>query len=249
MEESFYDRYAELEDTHWWFAGRRAVVGRAVRWAAPETGRGLRTLEVGCGTGGMLTVFEPFGAAIGVDLSHTALRYAQRRGERRLVRADFCSLPFEDGAFDLIGVFDTLEHVADDVAALRDLARVCRPGGRLIVSVPAFPFLWGQQDVVSHHYRRYVRRDLLTRLSEAGFTASYATYFNTWLFPAVAVIRVGRRLLRTPIDPARSDFDSVPPPICNRWLSRLLASEAAVVGRIGLPLGVSLLAVSTRANA
>jgi ubiquinone/menaquinone biosynthesis C-methylase UbiE len=245
MELSFYERYATLEDTHWWFAGRRAIVRRAVEFAAPAA-RPLRILEVGCGTGGMLRVLEQFGATVGLDVSHAALAYAHRRVDTPLVRGDFGSLPFADGSFDLVGVFDTLEHVEDDLAALRELRRVCCPGGRLIVSVPAFPFLWGRQDVVSHHYRRYVRAGLVSRLTEAGFEPGYATYFNTWLFPAVAAVRVARRLMRTSSDPGESDFDTPPPAICNRWFARLMATEAAVIGRFALPVGVSLLSVSAR---
>jgi SAM-dependent methyltransferase len=244
MEATFYDRYADLEASHWWFVGRRAIVARAVERLPLRDDAPI--LEVGCGTGGMLQLLRRFGRTVGLDISLSALGAARDRGASCVTRGDSCRLPFATGSFAAVCAFDMLEHVEDDGLALRELHRVCRPGGRLIVSVPAFPFLWGRQDVVSHHYRRYVRRELNERLGRAGFVPEYTTYFNTWLFPAIAAIRVARAWLGGDADVTATDFDlQVPRPV-NAALARLMASEAVAIGRWSLPVGVSLLAVATR---
>jgi SAM-dependent methyltransferase len=245
METSFYDRYVTLEEAHWWFAGRRRIVNRALEVSVPRD-RSLRILEVGCGTGGVLSVLGRFGKTYGLEFSHQALMHARKRNAASLVCGDSIRLPFVDGAFDVVGMFDVLEHIDDDQAALRELHRVVRPGGQLIVSVPAFPFLWGRQDVVSHHYRRYVKPEILERLRSAGFEPGYTSYFNTWLFPVVAAIRVARRLIGSESRPDQSDFDSTPPALVNNLLARLMSSEAAFIGRMPLPVGVSLLSIAAR---
>jgi SAM-dependent methyltransferase len=247
METSFYRQYGELERSHWWFAGRRAIVARAVSFGLREAAAAPRILEVGCGTGGMLRLMSAYGKVYGVDLSDIALAQAREEGSTAVARGNACSLPFADDTFSIVSAFDMLEHVPDDRAALGELHRVCARGGRLIVSVPAFPFLWGRQDVVSHHYRRYVKTELVARLRAAGFRGEYTTYFNTWLFPAIAAIRTVRRLRPAgDAPPAESDFDLQVPNAVNALLRRVLASEAAVIGRVSLPVGVSLLSVATK---
>src|SRR3954454_11811833 len=117
MEASFYDRYDVLEETHWWFAGRRTILARAIAMSVPQQA-GNRILEVGCGTGGVLKVLGGFGTAFGLDSSHAALMHARRRAGSELVCGDSCQLPFATGSFDVVCVFGMLEHVPDDRAAL-----------------------------------------------------------------------------------------------------------------------------------
>ena len=138
---------------------------------------------------------------------------------------------------------DVLEHVDDDAAVLAAAARLLRPGGTLLVTVPALPCLWGSQDVVSHHKRRYTARSLCGAFSRAGLRPAWHTYFNTALLPAIAFVRVARRLLGR-VDEARSDFEQGRPGLVNEILARVFALERHLVGRVRLPVGVSLLAVA-----
>jgi SAM-dependent methyltransferase len=151
-------------------------------------------------------------------------------------------LPFPDDAFDLVTTLDVIEHIDDDVAALAELRRVLRPGGRLLVAVPAFMFLWGKQDEVSHHRRRYTARTLRRALAQAGFGVDRTSYFNTILFLPVAAVRLGRRLVRRP-GARQSDFDLGPASL-NRLLGAVFGVEASLVARRDLPFGVSVLALA-----
>jgi SAM-dependent methyltransferase len=245
MEQDFYREYAVIEDTHWWFRGRRAVLGRILRQlaAAPR----LRILDIGFGTGAMLRFLADYGDAIGMDLSIEAIRFARQRCDLPMVVGDVGHIPLRAGAVDLVTAFDIIEHVEDDAAALGDLVRVCRPGGHLLLTVPAFPFLWGNQDVVSHHRRRYTLRALRARVEEAGLRIHTLTYFNALLFPAVAAVRLGRRLRGgTPAGPVRSDFTMTRPGLVNDLLTAVFAAEGPLVTRWRLPVGVSLLCLAQR---
>ena len=159
-------------------------------------------LDVGCGTGSMLPLLGRFGAAQGVDTEPKAIELCHERGLTAARLYDGSRLPFDDAEFDVACAFDVIEHIPDDVAALRDMARVVRPGGRLVLTVPAFPFLWGPQDEISHHERRYTRATLRAAVAAAGADLRHMSFFNTLLFPPIAAVRVLR--------PARPQASSSP---------------------------------------
>jgi SAM-dependent methyltransferase len=176
------------------------------------------------------------------------VRPESRCGELALaVQADAIRLPFAPASFDAVFAFDVLEHVEDEDGALREIRRVLRPDGRFVLSVPAFPFLFGRQDVVCHHHRRYRRSRLVPLLRAHGFSVEHASYFNSLLFLPVAAIRAGRRLLRTPDPPDRSDFDVRLPRRVERILEAAFSAERHWVTRGSLPFGVSLLCVARTA--
>jgi SAM-dependent methyltransferase len=245
MDEAFYPAYYELEGRHWWFLGRRKLFLRLLERELPAAERPLEVLDFGCGTGAFLEHLERFGAVTAVDGDPSAVAFCRRRGrsEVQLVPPG-ARLPLPDAAFDLVTTLDVIEHIEDDVAALRELRRVLRPGGRLLVAVPAFMFLWGKQDEVSHHHRRYTAATLRRALADAGFTVDRTSYFNTILFPIVAAVRLGRRALRRP-GSAQSDFE-LGPAALNRALAAIFGTEAELVARRDLPFGVSLLALATK---
>ena len=180
----------EAEDRYWWFVSRRRL---ALRMLPPER-EGERWLDLGCGTGAGLAAFSGRAEVTGLDFSPEALGLARERGDFRLVQGDAQSLPFADGAFDAVVTLDMMEHVPDDAAVAREVFRCLAPGGRLLVNVPAFPWLWGPHDVALMHHRRYRRDDLRRVLEGAGFTVERISYSMFALFPLVAAQRLGARL-------------------------------------------------------
>jgi SAM-dependent methyltransferase len=198
-------------------------------------------LEAGCGGGGNFEELALLGPVKGLEPSRTAVEVARRRGLAEVVAGRIESMPFENGEFDVATALDVIEHTDDDVVALRELRRVVRPGGFLVVTVPAYPALWGPHDVANEHRRRYVRRTLVGPAVRAGWSPSRVTYFNTILLPLATLRRLWERT-RNGRDPnGSSDFDTTPP-----WLDRPLElplrAEARLIssGR-NLPAGLSLL--------
>jgi SAM-dependent methyltransferase len=200
-----------------------------------------RSLAVGIGASAEAEMLARRTRLVAVDLA----RPQPRCGELALaVQADASRLPFAAASFDAVFAFDVLEHIQDEDAALEEVRRVLRPDGSFVLSVPAFPFLFGRQDVVCHHHRRYRRSRLVPLLQAHGFSVDHASYFNSLLFLPVAAIRAGRRLLRTADPPDRSDFDLRLPRPVERLLEKAFSAERHLVTRGAMPFGVSLLCVA-----
>ena len=244
MQQDFYTEYSEIEDTHWWFRGRREIFTRLL---APFENRELSILDIGFGTGAMLTFLQRYGRVTGMDMSVDAIRFARTRCDAPMLLGDITALPVETASMDLVTAFDIVEHVPDDRAAFAELARVCRPGGHMLVTVPAFQFLWGNQDVISHHRRRYTLPDLRTRIEAAGFRIARLSYFNAFLFPIATAVRVARKLRSAPpAEEVKSDFTMTKPGRVNDMLARVFAAEAKLLTRWRLPVGLSLLCIAQR---
>jgi len=246
MDQDFYREYSRIEDTHWWFRGRRAIFSRVLGEIQHDAER--RILDIGFGTGAMLGFLSSYGKVVGMDMSAEAVRFARTRTSQPMLLGDIGAIPVRSQSVDLVTAFDIVEHVDDDAAALRELARVCRPNGRIFLTVPAFQFLWGRQDTISHHRRRYTRRQLATAVEAAGFRILRINYFNTILFPVVAAIRIARHLRSDPERDAHSDFTMTKPGLVNDVLARVLSAEAVLVTRLRLPAGVSLLCLAQRSS-
>lgn len=247
MREDFYAEYYEVEGRHWWFRGRARIVTAII--ASLGLPASARILDYGTGTGAMLAELRRFGDARGVDADERAVAFCHARGERRVSRLDSDALPFADASFDLVTALDVLEHIGDDRAALGEIARVLKPGGRLLATVPANPWMWGAQDEVSHHFRRYTQATLRTAIGDGGLELERLTHFNTLLFPPIAAIRLLRRL-RPSADEPRSDFQTTGGEgALGRLLAGVFGLEARWLARAGLPFGVSLLAVARAPDA
>lgn len=249
---------ARVEDQHFWFQSRNAVIGRVAQQVTAGLPSGYRVLEVGCGTGVVLRTLEQVcagGTVLGADLFEEGLRYAQQRSSVPVIRADIGNLPFAP-PFAVIGLFDVIEHLPDDVGALRALLPLLGRDGTLLVTVPAHPALWSYFDEAAHHYRRYRPSDLKTALRRAGYRVEYVTQFMAAIAPLMWLQRrmtalTGRRLTGDGCcahELAASDLRITP--VVNGILTRVLKWEAHVVARRGrLPVGTSLLAVARQAGA
>jgi SAM-dependent methyltransferase len=251
VDRGFYDRYFELEDHHWWFVGRRRIlrqeVDRSLRALAPPPAGVPELLDIGCGTGVMLGELAEFGHAQGTEMESAAVEYCRRRGFEDVSVAETPPLPFADCSFDVVTILDVLEHIDDDVGMVVEMRRLLRPGGRMIATVPAFPALWGQQDEISHHKRRYVRSTLTRCIESGGLRLERLTYFNTLLFPPIATVRLLRRL-GPPRDGVTSDFEATGTGRVNDLLGAVFSAEARWLKRRSLPVGISLMAVAERAS-
>lgn len=241
MQQHTYSIMYEVEGSHWWFVGRRRIIGSFVERICRDLGSERpRILDVGCGTGANLELLGEYGEAEGVDVSPDALAFCRARGLSRVKLGEAEKLPYEDNSFDLVTGLDVVEHLDDDVAGLSEMRRVLRPDGRALLFVPAFMFLWGVQDDVSHHRRRYTIPRLRKVVEEAGFEVERATYANISFF---APILVGRALMKvTGLRPASENNINVS--ALNGVLGRILGAESAFLRRINFPFGVSALMVA-----
>lgn len=245
MEERFYDEYFEIEERHWWFVGRRRIIG-AMLDQRLGADRERLALDVGCGTGFMLGFLGQWAEVTGADADSAALAYCGERGFDTVHLIEGERLPFDDGSFDLVSAFDVLEHIEDDGRMASEMARVLRPGGTMIVTVPAYRVLWGAQDEISHHYRRYGRRELRGLITGSGLALERLSSFNTLLFGPIAAIRLARRLIPAKGKAELSDFSINRPGPVNDILARVFSAEAGLLKRVDLPFGVSMLALATK---
>jgi SAM-dependent methyltransferase len=245
MNPEAYAEMAETEHRHWWFRGRRVIIASALRRLGLSESSHI--MEVGCGTGGNLAMLREFGSVVAFEADGKALEMALRKnGGIADIRQGWLpdSKPFQEESFDLICLFDVLEHIDDDRQSLKLLLTCLKPGGRIILTVPAFAWLWSSHDEFLHHRRRYSRTELLKRLETTGFRVERATYFNFWLFPPA----VAMRLLNRVSGLARRAGNAVPRPWFNELLFRILSAESRLLSRGDLPFGVSLLVVAGSAD-
>ena len=238
MDVEAYSLAAEVEDEHWWFRGRRAILRSVLDRYIPSASRSRTILEVGCGNGGNLPLLSAYGHVLAVEKDDAARARASSRGVAHVERGWLPDgLPYAEDRFDLIAAFDVLEHVDEDGEAVRALRSRLTLNGLLIVTVPAFGWLWSRHDEFSHHKRRYTRAGLSALLTACGFGITYSSYFNTFLFPAaVAHMKLGPLLRVTPAQAMR-----IPPPPVNRALTAIFSFESAFIPRWSFPYGVSVL--------
>ena len=240
MEATEVRKLAELEDKHWWYRGRRQVLERVI--AALELPAGARILDAGCGSGRNMVELARRGAVTGVELSDTSVALARARHAGEVIAGSVTEMPFADDSFDLATCLDVIEHLEDDLAALRELRRVVAPAGSLLVTVPAYQWLWSGHDEINHHFRRYTRSSLQRTAEQAGWRQVRTTYFNSLLLPVAVLLRVLERFSRKPTE---SSLDLwVPARPLNWLLERPLLLEASMIGRgRRIAAGLSLLAV------
>ncbi len=257
MQQHTYAIMDEVEGSHWWFVGRRAILEGFLRSIVEKLGsppyeggvdaalggRGgsLRILDVGCGTGANIEMLSQFGNAEGVDVSDDALDFCRRKGltvQKGLAE----TLPYDDGSFDLTTALDVIEHLDDDVAGLKEMFRVTKSGGYSLFFVPAFMWLWGVQDDISHHRIRYTRKQIVDRIEKAGYAVERATYANITFFPPILA---GRTLMKlTGLKPESENNLTISG--LNGILGKIFSSESLWLKNFNFPFGVSIVVVARK---
>ena len=247
MQTHTYAIMNRVEDSHWWFVGRRAILESFLETIVQSPNaktQSLKILDVGCGTGANLEMLANFGEAEGVDVSDDALEFCSAKG-LKAHKGLAEKLPFADESFDVATALDVVEHLDDDIAGLREMHRILKKGGKTLIFVPAFMWLWGVQDDVSNHRIRYTKKQIVERLEKAGFEIERATYAN-WTF--FAPILGGRTLMKiTGIKPESENNVNVS--ALNGIFGKIFSAEKHWLKRRDFPFGVSIVVVAKKAEA
>jgi SAM-dependent methyltransferase len=239
MDKEIYHKMSVLEDSHWWFVGRRNIIKTILDDL--NFSNKIQILEIGCGTGGNFPILQKYGQIFGVESDETARDYATKRNMATILAGKLPDeIPFSDQLFDLIILTDVLEHVDEDELSLNNLHKRLTNCGYILITVPAFQFLWGRHDESHHHKRRYTKHNLCKMISNVGYEIMLVSYFNTFLFPIIAVMRIFNNLFSLHNN---DDLISVPQ-LINNILIKLFNCEKYLIKTTSLPFGVSLLVIA-----
>jgi len=235
MDRTLYNTFEKIENQHWWFVGRRAIIESSLKNIAASK---KRILEAGCGTGGNLKMLAKYGDVEAFEMDEQAREVASRTSGIKIASGHLPeSCPFQNQRFDLIATFDVLEHIENDSAAVEQLKNLLSESGRLLLTVPAMPSMWSYHDELNHHYRRYTKSSIRKLLESGGLEVEFAYYFNTLLWPLAFAVRKMKRSRQQPAN------DLKPPAWgLNRFLAILFASERHLFRRVPFPFGLSLIA-------
>jgi SAM-dependent methyltransferase len=240
MDRSVYDSMAELDERHWWYVARRRVLAALIRRRVRPP-KNARVLEIGCGTGHNLKMLSEFGTVAGLEIDEAARSFAEKRVGHEIFSSPLPELAgIPEHHYDVVGAFDVIEHIVDDEGAIASIARLLKPGGKLVMTVPAHQWMWSAHDVVNHHRRRYSKGSLRRLIAASPLELEAIGYFNSLLFPVAVAERLASK--------ARGKDDSklsLPPAPINHALERTFAAERGLIGRVPLPPGLSLFAVAS----
>lgn len=241
MSPEAYLQMQAVEREHWWFAGRRAIIASIISKIGLPKAPDI--LEAGCGTGGNLNLLSTFGRTYAFEMNATALDIARKNNQAAEVRQGQLpdAIPYENLMFDLVCMFDVLEHVENDLAALQALSEKINPGGYLFVTVPALPMLWSEHDVKLHHYRRYMREQLADVIEQAGLESCWMSYFNFTLLPLALLSRWYARFTGN-----KPTGEEMPPVPVNRIFRNIFLAERYWLFPKKLPIGLSLAVIARK---
>jgi len=241
MDKVLYRQYYEIEDRHWWFEARKAIILGLLDSYLPASSQRV-VLDAGCGTGGLLKDLQRYGKVVAADFSEEAVKFCKLRGHS-IFQCSVLNTPFRANSFDSIVGLDLIEHLDEDLVALQKLYRICKAGGYLCLTVPAFQFLWSSHDELNHHKRRYSKPQLEGQLQSARFQVLKCSYFNSFLFPFILLGRIfGRGGGEEPGPEWR-----IPSRVLNTGLCRTFAAELSLLRGHDLPFGASILAIAKKA--
>lgn len=242
MKKYIYKELYELESKHWWFVGKKHVVFSLLNKFLPDK-KNNNILDVGCGCGITLNDLEEFGKVYGMDSSSEALKYSKKifKGEvKQGTLPD--NIPYSKNYFDLIVALDVLEHVDDDINSFKNIQTFLNDNGIFIVTVPAFKFLWSDHDEVHYHKRRYTKAELEEKLTNAGFDILKLSYYNTFLFTPIVLMRLSNKLFRF----KTNTHIKVPNIILNYLFEKIFSFEGLLLRSMNFPFGVSLIAIAKK---
>lgn len=246
MDKELYKKHYEAEKKVWWFIGRRYLIYKNIFriWKSESK---PTILDFGCGTGGMLDELKDVAETYGCDTEQLAVEFCQKRGLKNITKLENNNIPYENNYFDIITSMDVLEHIEDDKRAMSELKRILKSRGKLLITVPAFMFLWTTRDERLHHYRRYTKNELKIKLSSIGFNIKKCSYMHSFYFLPLLFIYKIKKLIKNNDASAdiKTDFSFVPGPV-NKLLTSLLYLEVFWLKYFTLPFGVSLFCIAEK---
>lgn len=248
MEDAAYELMYESELNHWWDKGRRKIALSLIKKYSRASGMKQKILDLGCGTGAMAKEIEAIGEYYGVDVSERAVNLCKKRGIKNIEQGDALCIPHANDQFDVVLALDVIEHVKDDIGAIAEMRRVLRSGGTVIVTVPAFKFLWGPTDIFFHHYRRYRLHELKSKIERSGFSVFKSSYFNTFLFPPVFLVKLLMKGFHLPMklenEVSRNVINDIW--IVNKILYGIFFLESVLLKYVNFPFGISAVVIGRK---
>jgi len=240
MKDKEIQRISEFEEDYWWFIGRKKIIQTIIKNEL-NTNESLKILDVGCGTGGTTSELKKLGEVYGIDFSFSALQFSTKRG-LQVLKGAVNKLPFLDDTFDMITMFDALEHIEDDFLVVKELSRIIKKTGMIVITVPAYQFLWSDHDVTVSHYRRYNSKSISDVVTKGGLSIFRMSYFITIPFVPIALFRLFSKLkTKKP----KSDLAVVRfPKIIDKIFRNILFFESKLLQKIDLPFGLSIICVA-----
>ena len=244
MENKIFQKMLKLESSHWWFVARRKIIQKAINNL--DLPRNIRILDAGCGNGDNLSLLSTFGDLVAFEKNEYAIKTAKTKKIVEIYKAELPDkLPTTVKTnFDLIVLLDVLEHIDDDSGSLSAAKSLMSNNGVILITVPAFQWLWSEHDVIHHHKRRYSKSELREKLDSSGFRIKYISYFNTLLFPFALVERIGQKIF----SPSNPEILELPNNKINFLLEKIFSLETIFMNKISLPFGLSLVAIAEKKN-
>lgn len=245
MKEEFYFEYSDISEWHWWYIGRKKIILNMLRKYS-LTSCENNILDIGCGPGAMIKDFKPYGKTFGVDSNINSVKECRKRGNLGTCISVASKTPFRESTFSVVLLLDILEHLDNDKDAIEEAIRLCKPGGLIIITVPAFQFLWSNQDIISYHKRRYSMKTIKELVKMNTVEKLKFSYFNFFLFPIVVIIRLFQKAIfkdSANRDVEVSDFSLNRPGFLNNFLKGIFSLESNLIKFSYLPIGSSIICV------
>lgn len=233
---------AELEDNYWWHVGRKSIISHQMKRL--DLNKRPKILNIGCGTGGMIPLFEQYGDVTNTDISDEAIKFCRQHGYKNVVKYNGKKLPFNTREFDMVIATDVLEHIENDDDALAEWRKLLKPNGHLLITVPAYQWLWSEHDESLHHYRRYSASQLHNKVNQNGYKVIKRSYAIAFSFPVIVAYRLVSSVSGKDKSKKASSY-VILPKLINDLFTNLLRVEARILKYANFPFGTSILIIAS----